>query len=467
MARPSITKVIKYYCLLEAELERQGYPFTEPERGSIKRIIAYNLLKRFRAHAREHARLARRRKPRRWHVRPIFQSRETFGAWFSLVPVMRELDPDEFYRFFRMTVNCFDCLLEKVEPFITKRSNRKSVSAGERLAITLRYLASGDSQSSLSYLFRLSNQAISKIVTETTSVIWYALKPIVFEEINEDFWRRKAAEFEAMWQFPMCVGAIDGKHCSFQKFPMRGSEFYNYKGTNSIILFAVADAQYKFIVADAGAKGREGDSGVFDRSTFGELFYNHRLHLPSLVHNEKLDCLLPYVFLGDGAFPLDEHLMTPFEPNERDELTGNQALFNYRLSRARRVVENAFGILSARVRILRRTAIVSETLACNIILSTCALHNLHLMREESIPPKQRLYLPPGFSDTYKSNGHMKPGRWRNKVPHLEKTIFMKLVRQEIPGAARNKNPHYPSLVREDFVELFLAQPVPWQWGEPM
>ncbi|XP_026291311.1 uncharacterized protein LOC113215862 [Frankliniella occidentalis] len=323
---------------------------------------------------------------------------------------MREYDQDEFYKFFRMTTDCFDWLLEKVGPFMRKRSNRKSVSAGERLAITLRYLASGDSVSSLSYLFRLSSEAISKIVTETRAVIWYTLKALVFEEISEHFWRQKAVEFEAMWQFLMCVGAIDGKNCSFQKFPMLGSEYYNYKGTNSIVLFAIADAKYKFIVADAGAKGREGDSGVFDRSTFGEMFYNHRLRLPPLVYNKKMDCLLPYVFLGDGAFPLDEHLMKPFEPDARDELPGNHALFNYRLSRARRVVENAFGILSARFRILRRTAIVSETLACNIILSTCALHNLHLMREDSIPPKQRVYLTPGFSDTYKSNGRMKQGR---------------------------------------------------------
>ncbi|XP_052131636.1 putative nuclease HARBI1, partial [Frankliniella occidentalis] len=301
MARPSVLKMIKYYCLLDAELSAQGRPFTETEKISIKRIIAYNLFKRLTAHARLRARLANRRQLKRWHVRPIFQDREIYGAWFSLIPLMKEADTDEYYRFFRMTPDCFDWLLEQVSPFITKKSNRKSISAGERLAITLRYLASGDSQSSLSYLFRVSNQAISKIVTETTAVIWYTLKPVVFEQLNEDFWRRKAAEFESMWQFPMCVGAIDGKHCSFQKFPMRGSEFFNYKGTHSIILFAVADAKYKFIVADCGANGREGDSGVFDTSAFGQLFYNHGLRLPQLVYNPKIDCLLPYVFLGDDA----------------------------------------------------------------------------------------------------------------------------------------------------------------------
>lgn len=38
----------------------------------------------------------------------------------------------------------------------------------------------------------------------------------MFEVLSEDFWRRKAAEFEAMWQFPMCIGAVDGKHCFVQ-----------------------------------------------------------------------------------------------------------------------------------------------------------------------------------------------------------------------------------------------------------
>ena len=69
---------------------------------------------------------------------------------------------------------------------------------------------------SLSYLFRISDQAISNIILECTAAIWYTLKNEVFETISEEFWRRKSAEFESMWQFPMCVGAMDGKHCFVQ-----------------------------------------------------------------------------------------------------------------------------------------------------------------------------------------------------------------------------------------------------------
>ncbi len=81
---------------------------------------------------------------------------------------MRALDPDAFYRFFRMTVDCFDWLLE-VEPFLRKRSNRKSVSPGEHLAITLRFVMSRDIVSAL----RLKDKSLT--VTYTSLIFLFSL----------------------------------------------------------------------------------------------------------------------------------------------------------------------------------------------------------------------------------------------------------------------------------------------------
>lgn len=246
----------------------------------------------------------------------------------------------------------------------------------------------------------------------------------------------------------------------FQKFARRGSEYYNYKHGHSLILFAVSDAKYRFTAIDVGARGRESDGGVFERSAFGEMYDQGLLELPPPVYNGTVRDFLPYVFLGDDAFTFDVNLMKPFDQNfgEKPE----EIVFNYRLSRARRVVENAFGILSARFRIFRRCIIGSETLAQNIILATAALHNFHLYREDSIPPKQRVYLPAGYADTYRSNGKLKHGRWRNECKKLEQCVFRKLKRQ---SSLPNANVECAEAVRENFVELFISCPLPWQYDE--
>jgi len=62
-----------------------------------------------------------------------------YGAWLTLITTMREYDREEYFKFMRMTPESFDWLLERVCPFIVKRSNRKPICAGERLAVTLRF----------------------------------------------------------------------------------------------------------------------------------------------------------------------------------------------------------------------------------------------------------------------------------------------------------------------------------------
>lgn len=85
------------------------------------------------------------------------------------------------------------------------------------------------------------------------NAIWKILQPIYLQCPQEEKeWIRIAKEFNNIWNFPNCIGAIDGKHCRIQAPPNSGSAFYNYKSYFSLILMAIADARYRFIWVDIG-----------------------------------------------------------------------------------------------------------------------------------------------------------------------------------------------------------------------
>ncbi|KOB65739.1 Uncharacterized protein OBRU01_20092, partial [Operophtera brumata] len=76
---------------------------------------------------------------------------------------------------------------------------------------------------------------------------------------NVEEWQDIQIGFASRWNFPNCCGSIDGKHITIQAPPNCGSEYYNYKGTNSIVLMAVVDHDYTFRYVDIGSYGRNAD----------------------------------------------------------------------------------------------------------------------------------------------------------------------------------------------------------------
>ena len=79
---------------------------------------------------------------------------------------------------------------------------------------------------------------------------------------TEEEWKRISTEFSSRWNFPHCVGAMDGKHIAIKCPANSGSNFYNYKNFFSIVLFAIVDADYKFLYVDVGRNGRISDGGI-------------------------------------------------------------------------------------------------------------------------------------------------------------------------------------------------------------
>lgn len=183
--------------------------------------------------------------------------------------------------------------------------------------------------------------------------------------ISKNFWER--------CNFPNCVGAIDGKHVRIMKPVNSGSKFYNYKKYFSFVLLAVVDANYSFRYIDIGSYGSSSDSSIFAHSSFGQMLRNNELDLPA---NSPLPGTngppVPYVFLGDEAFALSEHLLRPYSSRN---LNMERRVFNYRLTRGRRVVECAFGLLTNKWRFLHGLINLNRENAICAVKAACILHN--------------------------------------------------------------------------------------------
>lgn len=80
--------------------------------------------------------------------------------------------------------------------------------------------------------------------------------------------REVANGFRLKWNFPKCIGVLDGKHVEIEAPENSGSVYYNYHSTFSIMLISIADADYHIHYADVGCQGRVCDGGVFANTTF-------------------------------------------------------------------------------------------------------------------------------------------------------------------------------------------------------
>ena len=168
------------------------------------------------------------------------------------------------------------------------------------------------------------------------------------------------------------------------------------------MLIAVLDSNYKFLWCNVGRNGSASDCGVFNTSTFRTALEEGTIGFPEpepLPHDDRN---MPYFLIGDDAFPLRTWLMKPFS---QKGLTEEERIFNYRLSRARRVVENAFGILAHRFRCLLSTLQQKPDICRKIVCAALCLHNIMRIRYPA--------LQNGDLDGEDENGNAVPGAWRD------------------------------------------------------
>ncbi|XP_051156760.1 uncharacterized protein LOC127278874 [Leptopilina boulardi] len=283
------------------------------------KVIAAYLLRR------RHLMRNRKSVKRAHWVHPINQLRESEKQFNKLFLRLRE-DENKFFNFFRMSKSSFDELHDGLKDVIKSEETtfRNSIPTVEMLGITLRYLASGYTFLDLHYNFKIGASTARKIVKKVCSAIWLIMKDECIPEVTKERWGKISDDFEKDANFPYCLGAVDGKHIRLQ----------------------------------------------------GNLWKAIESNLIELTEDKCLpgtsDQKIPHFLVGDEAFGLHKHLMRPYGGSH---LTRMKIIFNYRLCRARRFVECAFGILTNKWRIFHRPLNVHPNFA-NILIKACVvLHN--------------------------------------------------------------------------------------------
>lgn len=326
--------------------------------------------------SQEKKRKKRTSRPRRWFTRSWILERPIHGHYHQLLRQLSQTDKETFKYYLRMDAELFDHILGRIEHRISRQDTnwRKALEPGLRLAVTLRFLATGEAFKSMALNFRMGPNSISKVVPDTCeAIIQEFMDEVIICPTTPEGWKEVAKGFSNTWNFHHVLGALDGKHVALKPPGNSGSHYYNYKGYHSIVLLALVDCKGKFLYVDVGANGSCSDAGIFQVTDFRKALEDNAAGLPDKEPLPMDDKPMPYFIVADDAFPMRDWLQKPYPIRG---LSKKQRAYNYRLSRARMVVENAFGMWANRFRCFLTTINVLPTTVEKMIIASCILHNI-------------------------------------------------------------------------------------------
>ena len=321
---------------------------------------------------------------------------EKRGAFNTLFQELAVEDTPGFNEYMRMPYPKFVALADLIGPYIKKQDTcmRISIPASERLALTIRFLATAETFQSLSFQFRIGKATVGGIVTEVCDSIYAVLgKDFLQTPKQAEKWTEIAELFNSRWNIPNNIGAIDGKPFLIQKPAYAGSHFHDYKGNESIIALVVSGPDYECFYVDVGTNGRNPDGHAWGRSSLKYALNDsdNPLNIPPPRPLPGRTTPVPFVLTGDEAFGLSKYMLKPYPSRN---LTLEQRITNYRISRGRRISENILGILGNRWRCFRVSFLLAPFKVKGITLAALTLHNW--LRADT--SSRNIYSPPTLVD---------------------------------------------------------------------
>nr|XP_056712180.1 uncharacterized protein LOC130483444 [Euleptes europaea] len=257
---------------------------------------------------------------------------------------------------------------------------RPAVPVEKRVAASIWYLANANTYREVEQQFGLGLSTVGKMVLEfciALEIKLYRKTVCIGQDIN------KIMAGFAELGMPHCVGAIDGCHIPINNPKGVVEEYGNRKNFSSMLLQGTVDHSGRFIDAETGWAGRNNDAGVFTQSNLCRAM-DSGCFVPGNPVITLDGVSVPALMIADGAYPMRRWLMTPI----RNPAGARERNFCYRLSRARNVVERAFGRLKSRWRCLSERLKVSTSHAVSVIVACVILHNICEARGHSVWPAE-------------------------------------------------------------------------------
>ena len=237
------------------------------------------------------------------------------GGYHNIMAELYATDIPGFTNYMRMTPEFFEMIKTRLEPRLAWQATnyRAPISVGEKLALTIRHLATGESYTSLSCQFRVGTSTISKFLPEVCRAIQDEFtREYLRCPPTPDEWKELEREFRIRWNVSHALGALDGKHVALKKPKNSGALYHNYKGFFSIVMLALVDGQYKFRWVDAGTAGSCSDVQIFNACQLQRRIEDGRIGFPDPAPITLGGRDVPYFILADDAFALKTWLMKPY-----------------------------------------------------------------------------------------------------------------------------------------------------------
>lgn len=295
-------------------------------------------------------------------------------SWFSRF-VLQEYDDNRWLENFRMTKASVFSLTNLLRPHIERQNThyRLAIPPIVRVACTLFKLCQGASLLLCSEFFAIG-------ISTTSGIIRAVVKAVNDELRSEISWPIEnrlqliMAQFREFSGLPGVVGAIDGTHFHIRKPNDSPADYFYFKsGGFTMQCQALVDRDKKFLDISVGMPGSTNDARQLRRSMLYRRATTTNLFDPA----DSIEGFTPYL-VGDKGYPILPWLITPYRDLPNGRRSVQESLFNRKLSRARSVVENAFGILKQSFRELHSASDLHVTLLPDVVVCCCILHNLLL-----------------------------------------------------------------------------------------